>query len=403
MIDIEQAYETLFASIKPGPTTVCSLGDALYRTLASPVVCDVDCPPFDRAVMDGYAVRVVDVRDVPARLRIVGRLAAGANLDKVLGSREAIQINTGAPIPHGADAVVPVEDTESGSTSDTVIIGASAPAGQYITRRGTFAVAGETVLETGTPLTPREIGTAATVGASELTVYRRPTVAILPTGDELVDVHEKPSGSQIRNSNQYLLQALVHAAHAEPVTLGVVRDDPELLYDAIVRGLESDILCISGGVSVGPLDYVPEVLQRCDATFHIRKLSIKPGRPLVFATMPNGTLVFGLPGNPGSAFVCFELMVKPALAALQGRPGSLPPLVKGVLIGSIKVTGDRQTYLPARAHLNADGVWEVSPVSWRGSGNSIGLAYANALVVRCAEAAGASAGDQVMFIPLEGF
>jgi len=401
MIEIEEAYEILFANIRPGPTTVCPLAEALYRTLASAVVSDVDSPPFDRSVMDGYAVRSVDVEQVPAELRIVGRIAAGASSERTVGPGETVQINTGAPIPRGADAVVPVEDTEPGEPGDTVVIGRAVPAGQYITPRATFAVAGKSVLDAGTRLTPLEIGAAATAGASALTVYRRPTVAILSTGDELVDVHEVPSGAQIRNSNQYLLQALVGSAHAEAVPLGVVRDDRNLLGKRIREGLKSDVLCTSGGVSVGPLDYVPDVLKECGATFHIQKLRVKPGRPLVFATTADGTLVFGLPGNPTSAFVCFELMVRPALAALQGRANELPRIVEAVLQDSLRGTGDRQAYLPARANVNGDGAWEVAPVSWRGSGDSMGLACSNALIIREPGAPAASRGDDVSFILLD--
>ncbi|MGD2109692.1 MAG: molybdopterin molybdotransferase MoeA, partial [Phycisphaerae bacterium] len=253
----------------------------------------------------------------------------------------------------------------------------------------------------GTLLTPLDIGVAATVGAANLTVYHRPTVAILSTGDELVDVHETPSGAQIRNSNLYLLQAMVRSAHAVQVTLGAVADDRELLRARVAEGLKSDVVCISGGVSVGPLDYVPEILERCGATLHIRKLAIKPGRPLIFGTTSDGTLVFGLPGNPTSAFVCFELLVKPALAALQGRGPCKPRAVRATLCGSVKPTGHRRAFVPARASVDDDGRWRVSPVPWGGSGDSIGLANANGLIVRSPNTIGVSNGEEVLFIPLD--
>ena len=209
MIDLEEAHRILFAHIPPLPAVEVPLREALYRTLASPICSDVDHPPFDRSVMDGYAVRAEDVVHTPVTLRVIGQLGAGTTTDRTLSRGEAMQINTGAPIPPGADAVVRVENTKENSSSETVIIEQSVKTGNFITPRATYGRSGEEVLCTGTMLSPAQIGVAAAAGASIVRVYRQPVVAILTTGDELVDVDRRPAGGEIRNSNQYQLDAFV--------------------------------------------------------------------------------------------------------------------------------------------------------------------------------------------------
>ncbi|MCH7595848.1 MAG: molybdopterin molybdotransferase MoeA [Planctomycetes bacterium] len=380
LIDLPEAQRLVSANVKPLATNVLPLAEALFRTLAEPICADTDDPPFDRSVMDGFAVRAADVATVPTKLRIVGHVAAGSETDKRLGPGEAMQINTGAPIPRAADAVVRVEHTETEGTE--VSINERVVAGKFIARRATNVAAGSTVLQAGSVLTPLNVGVAATAGASLVKVYRRPTVAILATGDELVDVDRKPTGAQIRNSNEYLLRALIQAAHVEAVPLGVTGDDPVALRRSIQEGLACDMLCITGGISMGAFDCVPDVLTECGATFHFRKLAIKPGRPTIFAGMPDGTLIFALPGNPASAFVAFELLVRPALAALQGRPGDIPLSTAATLRGVLPATTNRQTYIPARATPGSNGDLEAYPLPWHGSGDSVGMAGANALIVR---------------------
>ena len=385
MIDLDEAYGILFAHIRPGPTVELPLAEALHRTLAVPVCCDVDSPPFDRSSMDGYAVRAADVAGAPVTLPVVAQIAAGSTADRALGPGEAMQINTGAPMPPGADAVVQVELTEPAAGGSEVLIRKSVPPGRFITPRATDASAGQTVLEAGVLLTPLEIGSAASAGAARVTVYRRPVVAALATGDELVDMDRKPTGGQIRNTNQYLLEGLIRSAHAEPVSLGVAPDEPEKLRERITEGLRrSDVLCLTGGV-----------------TFHFQKRALKPGRPVIFGAASDGTLAFGLPGNPVSAFVGFELLVRPALAALEGRSGVVPQLVRATLRGSVKPTADRRSYTPARAWVEKDGQWTVEPLSWHGSGDLFGAATANALVVRPTRSQGATTGEVVSMILLD--
>ncbi|MHC4697059.1 MAG: molybdopterin molybdotransferase MoeA [Planctomycetota bacterium] len=405
MIDIDEAYQVLFAHVRSGATVQMPLVEALHRTLAEPVRCDVDYPPFDRSVMDGYAVRAADVVGATApravRLRVVGRILAGSTVDRPLCTGEAMQINTGAAIPPGADAVVRVEDTEAVGSGDEVLIQKAVDRGHFITARATYVSAGEEVLSAGTLVTPLEVAVAATAGASRLTVYSRPTVAVLVTGDELIDIARRPTGAQIRNSNQYLLEGLILATHADPVVLGVVADDREAIRCKIEQGFRCGVLCITGGVSMGTSDFVPEVIESLGATIHIRKMAIKPGRPIHFATAPDGTLIFGLPGNPISTFVGFELLVGPALAALQGRQGVVPALVRALLRGPVGATTDRRTYRPARARVMDDGQWEVEPVSWHGSGDSIGIATVNALIMRPPRAPAVGAGDAVSILLLD--
>ncbi len=401
MIDIQEAYERLLANIGPIETVRVPLDESLHRTLARSVQCDVDYPPFDRSVMDGYAVRAADVADAPVTLLVVGQIAAGAGVDHTLSPGEAMQINTGAPIPPGADAVVRVEQTGPIGSDGRVLIRRSVESGTFITLRATYVSAGQTVLQAGMLMTPAAIGTAASAGASRVTVHRQPTVALLATGGELVDIDKTLQGSQIRNSNQHQLQALVSAAHAKPVILGIALDERDVLREKILLALRYDVLCITGGVSMGAFDFVPEVLEECGARFHIKKMAIKPGRPIHFATLADGTLIFALPGNPVSAFVGFELLVRPALAALQGRVDAISALVQARLKGAVTATRDRRTYLPARVEITDDGLWEVEPLSWRGSGDAFGLAGANAMIVRPPNVDGADGGETVSIIVLD--
>ena len=398
MIDVDEAQGIVLARSRPLPMVEMALVDALFRTLAAPIVCDVDYPPFDRSLMDGYAVRAADTATVPVTLRVVGQVAAGTVAENSVQNGEAMQINTGAPIPRGADAVVRVELTKA-STAGTVLVKESVPQGRFITPRATYARAGQTVLEARSVLTPVNVGVAATAGAARVTVFRQPSVAVLVTGDELIDVSDRPSGATIRNSNQYILESLVRAFHCRPTVLGVAKDDPDLLRRKIADGLEHDVLCMTGGVSMGAFDFVPDVLTELGAEFHVHKMAIKPGRPTLFATTAEGKLIFALPGNPVSALVGFHLLVVPALAALQGRP-TRPPMVRAVLRGEIPATGDRRSYRPARIGLAANGEYEVHVLSWHGSGDAIGIAQADALIEQPPQGPAACNGDWVSVLLL---
>ncbi|MFQ5413260.1 MAG: gephyrin-like molybdotransferase Glp [Phycisphaerae bacterium] len=401
LIDVDEALRLIRGHVTPGPVVEMPLGEALWRTLAVAVACDAEFPPFDRSVMDGYAVRAEDVAGAPVTLRVVGQVPAGSSATARLGPGQAMQINTGAPIPAGADAVVRVEATVADDDTRSVLVKAAVGAGTFITRRGAYAPAGRTALEAGTLLSPAAVGVAATCGAARVQVYRQATVGVLSTGDELVEIAQTPSGAEIRNSNQPMLAALIRTAHAHALTLRPARDDRAGLRTSIAEGLASaDMLCITGGVSMGAFDFVPEILRDAGAVFHVRKMAIKPGRPMIFAVMPDGAPVFALPGNPASAFVCFELFVRAALAGLEGRAWR-PAYVRATLSGSLQPTRDRRSFIPVRAHIADDGGVVAETVSWGGSGDPFGIARANALVMRPPGSGGVEPGDAVSVMLLD--
>ena len=403
LLSIEAAQQAVSEHVLPGQPVRVPLEDVLGRVLAEPVVCDVDYPPFDKAMMDGYAVRAADLTATPALLRVVGQIAAGHEAATRVGEGEAVQINTGAPVPRGADAVVPVEDTERVQDGSAVSVSASVPAGKHIDPAAKYLSAGATVLSPGVRMEPAQIAAAAAAGAASVSVYARPSVAILVTGDELVEVDTQPRGAQIRNSNGPMLRSLVTQAGGEVVDLGVVCDDKSALTDRIREGLSSDVLCISGGISMGAFDFVPEVLAACGVRLVFRKLAIKPGKPVLFGIGERGTRVFGLPGNPSSGFVCFWLLVRPALTALAGLHGRSPVEVSARLTGDCPATKDRQSYSPARIAVDDGGALTVAHLSWHGSGDPFGLSSANGLIVRPPGSPVAVGRDTVSVIPLEWF
>ncbi|MFQ5463113.1 MAG: gephyrin-like molybdotransferase Glp [Phycisphaerae bacterium] len=402
MIDVDEARRIVLSRVAPLGTQEVPLADGRGRTLARAVRSDVDDPPFDRSVMDGFAVRAADVEDVPTRLRVVGQIGAGSEANRAIEAKQAMQINTGAPIPAGADAVVRVEHTHPVDGGAEVEIRQSAEAGKFITRRAAHISAGGVVIEPGTVLGPAEIGAAAGAGASRVVVHRRPRAAVLVTGNELVGVDQVPRGPQIRNSNAYVLSALLSSAGVASVDLGIAGDALDELEDRIRIGLQEPVLCITGGISMGAFDFVPEVLERCGVTFHIRKMRIKPGRPVIFGMSAEGSAVFALPGNPVSAMVAFVLLVEPALTALQGRKDVPLARVRAVLGGVLGPTTDRRTFRPGKLTVGEDGLYRVMPVSWRGSGDLFGMVGSNALIEQAPDSDGCQAGDEVRVIPMGG-
>jgi molybdopterin molybdotransferase len=403
MIDLPQALTLLRSHVRPLEVVEVALAEGLHRTLAAAVVCDVDFPPFDRSMMDGYAVRAADTAGAPVTLRLVGQIAAGHEPTRALQPGEAMQINTGAPMPHGADAVIRLEDTTppgDGGATNAVTIRVATLVGKHVAARASFARRGQTALAPGLRLGPLEIAAAATCGAARVRVHRTPRVGVLVTGDELVPVTATPTGAEIRDSNRWMLEAMLRDAHVEPVIVGSAIDDREALRTAIGRAGDCDMLCITGGVSVGAFDFVPEVLDAAGATFHIRKMAIKPGKPVIFATMPGGQLVFALPGNPISAFVGFELLIRPALAGLQGRPDEGPRFVRATLRGSLPAAGKRRSFRPAGVAVDEGGRLIATPLAWQGSGDPFGMIGADALLMQPPDADAARDGDEVMILPL---
>ena len=396
MVDIGEAHAIVCRTVRPGLTEHVPLDQAVNRTLAAPIQTDIAFPPFTRAVMDGFAVIAADTCADGCVLRILGRSPAGGMFAGKIESGECVRINTGAPIPPGADAVVRIEDCEIHAEGHSVAIMKGVTPNTFVSRKATFASEGQEVIAAGMRLMPLEIDAAASAGAADVEVYRRPQIAILSTGDELVDVDVKPAEGQIRNSNAYLLASAIERAGAVPHPLGVARDDIESLLTCVKRGLTCDAICVTGGVSMGDRDYVPDVLDACGVTFHFRKMRIKPGRPTLFGSTNGGSLAFALPGNPVSAFIGFEFLVRPALRIMQGLPAAPPIFESAKLDGSLTVTRDRRAFRPARTSVDHDGKTWVRPLRWHGSGDPFGMAGADCLIVQPPDDDAQSHGDHVM-------
>ncbi len=372
MIDSATAAKLVLQYAQPGPTEIVHLSQALGRTLATAVTCDMDYPPFDRAMMDGFAVRARDVTTPGTQLRILGSVAAGSRAPTPLGSGETYQINTGAPMPDGADAVVPIEVADVAPNGESVTLQTATTPGKHVAPQSSCVSAGSVVLQAGLPLEPAEIATAAAAGATHVGVYARPTVAILATGDELVPIDCKPGEAQIRNSNTCMLEALVRRAGGEPVDLGIAGDNGDALRVAIREGLQHDALCITGGVSMGEYDLVPDALDHLGCTVRFKKVAIKPGKPTMFATSETGRYVFGLPGNPIGAMVTFLLFVEPVLRVRQGGKRGGRRHMNALLDSAMPPVGDRESYWPAVLSTDSNGHLRAKPLSWRGSGDPFG-------------------------------
>jgi len=351
------------------------------RVLAAAVVADRDQPPFDRATRDGYAVRAGDVGQ---RLRVVGSVRAGESWPGgALAEGEAIEIMTGAPLPAGADAVVMVEHTALVEGTLRVEAGRSLTVGENVVPRGAETLAGKVVLPAGRVLGAAEISVAASCGLAKVSVFARPTVAIVATGDELVELDEPMEAWQIRNSNSYALAALVEAAGGDGKRLAIARDTLGELRAQVAEGREADLLLLSGGVSMGKYDLVEQVLREFRAEFFFTGALIQPGKPIVFGRLPSGrgwTYFFGLPGNPVSTQVCFALFVAPMLRALEGRTEIAPVFVEARLAEEVKGGARVTRFLPAELSGGWDGV-EVRVVGWQGSGDVVANARGNGYVV----------------------
>jgi molybdopterin molybdotransferase len=375
-IDILDSVEVRQASVR------VPLSQAQGLCLAQDVLADRDYPPFEKSLMDGYAVRSADVQSVPAELRLVGEIAAGRESSLALEAGQTMAIMTGAPIPLGADAVIPIEDT-SREQDRVRILGAAAPQ-RFIARQGSDIRRGEPVLRAGARLEAPQLAVAATIGAYELHVHPRPRVAVLATGDELIPMDAAPAGSQIRNSNTPMLLALLRRWGCDVTDLGIARDDPKTIRAAIDTGLQHDALFISGGMSMGAHDHVPPLLREMDVELKITKLRIKPGKPFLFG-IKRGTgalfsYVFGLPGNPVSGFVCTVRLASRLLARLAGGEPE-ERWISARLSVPLPANGPREFYQPAHLHWSVDGP-TLTPLGWKGSADLFTLAQANALLLR---------------------
>ena len=374
------------------PVEIVALVEGFQRVLAETVSLDSDQPPFARSMRDGFALRAEDAQSAPVALRCVGEVKAGEMSETVLKNGEAIQIMTGAPVPEGADAVVMVENTNHGSDGRVQVL-KPVKAGENIAPKGSERQAGEPVLRPGRRISTLEAAVLAATGKGEVLVYRRPVVAILATGDELVSVGEVPKAGQIRNSNSFSLYGQVLKRGGTPLILETAKDNLPDLRRQIRRGLESDVLLVSGGVSMGKYDLVEPVLEELGVTVHFESVTMRPGKPTVFATWKDRWL-FGLPGNPLSTFVAFELFVSPVLRALQGLPAGDLPVVRGQLQADVIERSGRSAFLPAQVSSGC-GTLEISPVTWKGSADVFGALESNALLIVPAQASRLNRGEMV--------
>ena len=386
------------AKINP-PVETVPLGQVRGRILAEDVAADRDTPPFHRATRDGYAVRSADVATTPVELECLGEARAGKPWPGDLSGRlrACVEIMTGAPLPDGADAVAMVEHTRAAGSK--VEVQRAVGPGENVVGRGSEARAGCRVLARGRRLGAGEIGLLASVGRTEVKVFRRPTAAILTTGDEVVPADSTPEWFQIRNSNAATLAAQVEATGGVPRNVGIAPDQVDRLRESITAGLQSDLLLLSGGVSAGKYDFVESVLADLGAEFYFHGVAIRPGKPLVFGRAC-GKFFFGLPGNPVSTYVTFELFARPALEMLAGAEPEGPVFLRARLGKSLRQRTGLTTFMPARVEaVNADPV--VSLVGWQGSGDLVGVAAANCFLVVHPNQTELAEGDWVDVLRIE--
>jgi molybdopterin molybdotransferase len=381
MLEVTDALAEVLKHARPLKAEVAALTTAaLGRVLAADVTADADSPPFPKSLRDGFAVRADDCTSPNAELQVIEEVPAGKVPTRPVGLGEASRIFTGAPMPAGTDAVVMQEHTQALEGGRVRITDAMVKPRQYVYAQGTEMRAGAVVLKSGTPLNPTAFGVLASVGKTAVPAYPFPRVGVIATGDELVEASATPKPGQIRNTNGPMLAAQA-VRGGVPRYLGIARDDRSVTRSLIAEGLDaSDVLLVAGGVSVGDYDLVPSVLKELGVTIHVRQVRMKPGKPLLFGTGPKGTLVFGLPGNPGSSFVGFELFVRPAIRILGGHAEAGPRTIRLPVTESIAETNDRPTYRPAKLEVGETG-WSVRPLLWSGAPDLVGLQPADALLV----------------------
>ena len=402
MIPISEAIRIVLQHTSALKVEPVALSDSLDRVLAEDIIADCDLPPFDRAQMDGYAVRAADVAATPAQLRIVGESAAGSGWHHEMKTGEAVRIMTGAPVPAGADAVQQVELTSESHNREYVEILESVDVGRSIVRRAAEIKAGETVLHAGEDINAAMIATLASFGYAQVKVGRQPRVAIMATGSELVDVDQKPGADQIRDSNNYTLAAYARRPGANVERLPLAGDDTEELKAQMAEAAtRSDVLITSGGVSMGVYDFTKAALKELGAEIFFERVALRPGKPTVFARVDN-TLVFGLPGNPVSVAVTFNLFARTALRALQGATQTELIEETAVLTRDLKGSIDRESYLPAVLRTDAKGTLLAKPLKWGGSSDFVAFARATALINLPAGVKKIEAGKQVTVVRLPG-
>jgi molybdopterin molybdotransferase len=384
MLAVEEALKRIVAGLTPLPPEWVHLGAAHGRVLARDLVASRDQPPHAISAMDGYAVRAADL-PAAGTLRCVGEVPAGQVAPRPLAAGEAYRVMTGAPLPAGADAVVMVEQTES--DGDRIHFREPARSGQNIHAHAGDLRSGDQPLEIGRRITPATVPLLATLGKRWVQVRRRPEVALLTSGDELVEPEHAPGPGQIRDSNRFMLASQVRAVGAIPRCLPIAPDDPDRLRRAIRDGLASDVLVMTGGASVGDYDYSREVILGTGAALQFDRVAIKPGKPVLYATLEERQ-IFCLPGNPVSAFVTFELLVRPALLRWQGFEPCWPVTLSLPVTETVRAPKVRDLFLVSKLVPAAGGSgWAIAPIRWHGSGDLVSMADANALLWVAADGA----------------
>jgi len=415
MIDVVEALQRIEKSAAVSQPRRIRIENAVGLQLREDVIADTDSPPWHRSMMDGFAVISSDFALAEddkqiVTLDVVAEIGAGETTAIILKEGQCVRIMTGAPIPIGADAVVPIERAVTGSSNGHAGENVSLHdphfrSGQHVSKKASFFHKGQTIINSGVELEPAHIGLAAEVGASHVTVNAPSRVSIITTGNELVSDGQIPVKGQIRNTNDPMLAAAVARCGAEPIPMGIAKDHAESLRALIAQGLAADLLLLSGGVSAGDYDLVPKMLEKMGVKCIFHKVCMKPGKPIWFGVFQrlegSPTLVFGLPGNPVSALVCFELFVRPVLGVLSGHSPNMQrgPQRTAKLVGSARGNRDRPVYHPCRLEM-AEGSFLAEALPWGGSADLLGLSLATGLLVLPKNCGDYHEGDLVEVIPL---
>ena len=382
MLSVEEALSRVLAGIPVLGSESVELTAALGRVLAEPIIAGRELPPWDNSSMDGYAVRSEDTRGataaIPVPLTLLGEIPAGTVATRPVAPGQAYRILTGAPLPGGADAVIPQEDVRR--DGGVVMVPRPVACGDFVRLRGEDIRLGERVLAPGETLGPAALGVLAALGRALVQVYQRPRVAILSTGDELVDLDRQPGPGQIPNSNTYTLSAQVREAGGIPLSLGIARDTREDLEERFRWGLAADMVVSSAGVSVGDRDLVREVMDKLGAQLDFWKVSMRPGKPITFGRL-EGRPFFGLPGNPVSSMVTFELFVRPALRRMSGHARLLRPRARARALARLENPGPRRGYVRVRLSEGVEGELCARPTGEQGSGILRSMLLADGLAI----------------------
>jgi molybdopterin molybdotransferase len=403
LISVEEALAEILSHVRPLEPERVPILEALGRVLAEEIVSDINIPPFDNSAMDGYAVRAADVAGAPARLAVVGSVAAGYVAGARLEPGTAIRIMTGAPLPDGADAVVPFEDTSDAdrpketrlaAPAATIEVRVAVKPRDHVRPAGEDVRQGEQVMAPGRVIRAQEIGVLASLGRATVVVHRRPRVAILATGDELLEVHEPLAPGKIRNSNEYTNTALVARTGGIPMRLGIARDTAGELTAKIREGLAqgADLFLTSGGVSVGDYDVVKDVLG-AEGRMQFWQVNMRPGKPLAFGLLPGDVPLIGLPGNPVSAMVSFEQFARPAILKMLGHSDLAKPTIQAIVDEPLSTSGRRTFVRVVVTH--REGRYHARSTGEQGSGVLTSMARANGLAVVPEGVGSLAAGSEV--------